>query len=64
MILIQIGLLALTNGFCTSVLVGFAPKEVPQHLAGKSGSVMSYFLVVGIAVGTMYALGITSNILI
>jgi len=54
----------MSNGYCTSVLFSYAPKEVPAHLAGKSGSTMSFFLIAGIAVGSMYALGITSNFLI
>jgi hypothetical protein len=62
--LIQIGLLAISNGYCTSVLFSMAPKEVPPNLAGKSGSTASFFLILGIALGSMYALGITSNLLI
>lgn len=63
-VLIQIGLLALSNGFCTSVLFSNAPKEVPEHLAGKAGSTMSFFLIFGIAMGSTYAIGITSTLLI
>lgn len=64
LVLLQIGLLALTNGYASSVLFSMAPKEVPEKLIDKSGSTMSFFLTLGIAFGAVFALGITSNFLI
>jgi len=57
-------LLALSNGFNTTVVFSLAPKEVPENLIGKSGSCISFFLMCGIAFGAMFALLITQTILI
>jgi hypothetical protein len=63
-VIIQIGLLAMTNGYASSILFSLAPKEVPKKLIDKSGSTMSFFLTFGIAIGAFFALEVTSNILI
>jgi len=57
-------LLAVSNGFTTTVVFSLAPKEVPEKLIGKSGSCISFFLICGIAFGAMFALFITQSILI
>ena len=64
LVLLQIGLLAMTNGYASSVLFSMAPKEVPRKLIDKSGSTMSFFLTLGIMVGSIFALMITSKFLI
>ncbi len=63
-VLFQMALLALSNGFNTTVAFSLAPQEVPQHLIGKSGSCISFFLICGIAFGAMFALFVTQTILI
>ena len=57
-------LLAASNGFNTTVVFSTAPQEVPEHLIGKSGSCISFFLICGIAFGAMFALFITQTFLI
>ena len=54
----------MSNGYASSVLFSMAPKEVPESLIDKSGSTMSFFLTLGIAIGAMFALGVTSKVLI
>jgi len=57
-------LLALSNGFNTTVAFSLAPKEVPENLIGKSGSCISFFLICGIGFGAVFALIVTQTIFI
>lgn len=63
-ILIQIALLALSNGYSTSLLSSLVIREVPKHLIGRSGSTIALFKILGIALGSIYAIVVTKNLLI
>jgi hypothetical protein len=58
------GLFAVTNGYCASVMFSLVIKEVPKNLVGKSSSSLSLFKIMGILFGSIYALLITKNILV
>ena len=55
-------LFAFTNGYLTSTSFSLAPDQVPSELKGKSGSSLSFFLIMGIFSGSMYATLIMQNI--
>ena len=48
--------LGITNGIGTSLCFGLAPKFVKEHMKGKAGSSVSFFLIVGIFIGSCLAL--------
>jgi len=62
--MLQIALLAISNGFLITYLNFFARQEVPEKLIAKSGTCVNFFLVCGISFGTLFALLITQTILI
>lgn len=47
------GMLGLTNGYLTSVLMILAPKSVPDEEAETAGFVMALFLAIGLATGSV-----------
>ena len=48
-------LFGLTNGYSCSLLFMNAPKTVPTHLREKMGTIMPFFLTVGLASGPFFA---------
>jgi hypothetical protein len=54
-------LFAITNGYIASYSFIIAPKQVPEELRGKSGSSLSFFLIIGIFAGSLFATLIMQN---
>lgn len=48
-------LFAFSSGYITSTCFSIAPDQVPNELKGKSGSSLSFFLIIGIFTGSLYA---------
>ena len=48
--------LGLSNGIGTSLCFGLAPKFVKEHMKGKAGSSVSFFLIIGIFIGSCLAI--------
>lgn len=48
--------LGLSNGIGTSLCFGLAPKFVKEHMKGKAGSSVSFFLIIGIFSGSCLAI--------
>ncbi len=53
--IINMVIFAFTNGYITSTAFSLAPDQVPGELKGKSGSSISFFLIIGIFSGSLYA---------
>ena len=51
-LVICIILIGTSNGFGSSLLFGIAPTLVPEHIKGKAGSSISFYLMIGIFLGT------------
>lgn len=50
---------AISNGLCCTMLFSLGPGLVSDELKGKAGSCLSFFLITGIFVGSVYANFIT-----
>ena len=48
---------AITNGLVTSLLFGIAPTLVPINIKGRAGSSISFYLILGIFLGTLSGIG-------
>jgi hypothetical protein len=56
-LVISVILIAITNGFGSSLLFGIAPTLVPDFIKGKAGSSISFYLMIGIFLGTCSGIG-------
>ena len=54
-LIINVSLLALTNGMGTSLTFGIAPTLVPSEIKGRAGSSVGFFNILGIFIGTCLA---------
>ena len=54
-LIINVSLLALTNGMGTSLCFGIAPTLVPPEIRGRAGSSVGFFNIFGIFIGTCLA---------
>ena len=54
-LIINVSLLALTNGIGTSLCLGLAPSLVPEEIKGRAGSSIGFFNILGIFLGTCTA---------
>ena len=55
-LVICIILIGTSNGFGSSLLFGIAPTLVPEHIKGKAGSSISFYLMIGIFLGTCFGI--------
>jgi MFS family permease len=53
--ILNMSLFAFSSGYITSTAFSLAPDQVPNELKGKSGSSISFFLIIGIFTGSLYA---------
>ena len=60
LLVINIILLGISNGFATSLGMGYAPTLLSDELKGKAGASVSFALSVGSAVGSCVAFGVES----
>ena len=56
-LIINVGLLAVTNGIGTSLCFGLAPSLVEDKLKGRAGGSVGFFNIFGIFLGTCIAFG-------
>ena len=56
-LLINVALLAATNGIGTTLCFGIAPNEVEDEFKGQAGGSLSFFLILGIFLGNCVAFG-------
>jgi len=54
-LIINVILLAITNGIGTTLCLGLAPTMVESHIKGRAGSSISFFTILGIFLGTLVA---------
>ena len=54
--LLNPALLAVTNGIACNLLFALGPSQVPDEFKGRAGSSMSFFLVVGLFVGSVLSM--------
>ena len=54
-LIVNVVVLALTNGIGTTVCLGLAPSMVPDSMKGRAGSSISFFNILGIFLGTCIA---------
>ena len=54
-LIINVSLLAITNGMGTSLCFGIAPTLVPPEIKGRAGSSVGFFNIFGIFIGTCVA---------
>jgi len=52
---------AFTNGYVTSTTFSLAPEQVQEEIKGKSGSSISFFLIIGIFSGSTFATLVMQN---
>ena len=57
LLIINVGLLAVTNGIGTTLCFGLAPNQVEDEYKGQAGTSLSFFLIVGIFLGSCCAFG-------
>lgn len=57
LLILNVGLLALTNGVGTTLSFGLAPNEMEDEYKGQAGTSLSFFLIVGIFLGACIAFG-------
>ena len=57
LLIINMAILAATNGIGTTLCFGIAPNEVDDEYKGQSGNSLSFFLIVGIFLGACVAFG-------
>ena len=55
LLVINVAILAITNGVGTSLCFGLAPASVKDELKGQAGSSISFFLILGIFLGSCLA---------
>ncbi len=54
-LMLNVSLLALTNGMGTSLTFGLAPSLVPDEIKGRAGGSIGFFNILGIFIGTCFA---------
>ena len=54
-LMVNVAILALTNGIGTSLCFGLAPSLVPAELKGRAGGSIGFFNISGIFIGTLVA---------
>ena len=54
-LIINVILLATTNGIGTTLCLGLAPTMVESHIKGRAGSSISFFNILGIFLGSIVA---------
>ena len=54
-LIVNVSILALTNGAGTSLCLGIAPTLVPDELKGRAGGSVAFFNILGIFIGTCFA---------
>ena len=57
LLIINVALLAATNGIGTTLTFGIAPNEVENEYKGQAGTSLSFFLILGIFLGACVAFG-------
>ena len=57
LLILNVGLLAATNGMSTTLCFGIAPNQVENEYKGQAGTSLSFFLIVGIFLGACIAFG-------
>lgn len=55
LLIINVTILAITNGMGTTICLGLAPSMVPDSMKGRAGSSISFFNILGIFLGTCVA---------
>ena len=55
LLIINVTILAITNGMGTTICLGLAPSMVPVSMKGRAGSSISFFNILGIFLGTCVA---------
>ena len=58
LLIVNVGLLALTNGIGTTLTFGIAPNVVEDEYKGLAGTSLSFFLIVGIFLGSCVNFGV------
>ena len=53
LLIINVGLLAASNGMGTTLCFGLAPNQVEDQYKGQAGTSVSFFLILGIALGSL-----------
>ena len=54
-LILNVTILAITNGMGTTICLGLAPTMVPESMKGRAGSSVSFFNILGIFLGTCVA---------
>ena len=54
-LILNVVILATTNGMGTTLCLGLAPTMVPDFMKGRAGSSVSFFNIFGIFLGTLLA---------
>ena len=62
LLIINVALLALTNGIGTTLCFGIAPEIVEDEYKGLAGTSLSFFLIVGIFLGSCVNFGVDALI--
>lgn len=57
LLIINVAFLAMTNGIGTTLCFGLAPNEVEDEYKGQAGISLSFFLIIGIFLGSCVAFG-------
>ena len=57
LLIINVGLLGFSNGIGNTLCFGLAPKEVEDQYKGQAGNSVSFFLILGILLGTCLGFG-------
>lgn len=55
LLIVNVSILAITNGMGTTICLGLAPSMVPSSMKGRAGSSVSFFNILGIFLGTCVA---------
>ena len=58
LLVINIVLFGISNGFATSICMGIAPTLLKDEIKGKAGASVSFSLSVGSAIGSCLAFGV------
>ena len=58
--ILNMSLFSFTNGFSSSLAMGFGPSNVPDDSKGVAGNMMSFHLIFGIFVGTLGGKGVNN----
>lgn len=53
--IVNLIIIAFTNGYVTSTIFSLGPKNVPEELQGRAGASINLFLITGILTGSTFA---------